>query len=172
VTLARITMLSLGAIGFGCVPPAAHHTDEVIEAGANVPLLPDGTPGPEPCSKDARLVMEALNLRAGDTAHVDIDANQIEREPLTINAGPIESIMLEPMGKLRGMTRLYGRVWTGHPRVVIRYYWAQEVGGNRMPICAVARLMAGELEGKPGKFPGSAEIPYSNALAFIIDTFL
>lgn len=170
--LARIAVLGLVGAGLGCVPPAARHTDEVIEAGANVPLLPDGSPGPEPCPEKARLVMEALKLKVGDAAHVDIDANQIEREPLTINAGPIESIMLDHMGRLAGMTRLYGRVWTSGPRVVIRYYWAQEADGNRMPICAVARLMGGQLESKPGRFPGSAELPFSGAVAFIVESFL
>ena len=104
-------------------------TDEVIEAGANVPLLP-------------------------------------------VNDGPIESIMLEPLGNLGGTTRLFGRIWTGGPRVVIRYYWAQRAGGKRVPICAVARKGAGQLEGKPGRFPRSIELPYSNALAFIVETFL
>ena len=170
MTLARIAVL--GLVGLGCVPPAARYTDEIIEAGANVPLLPDGSPSPEPCPREARQIMEALKLKAGDAAHVEIDANQVQREPLTINAGPIESIMLGPLGKLEGMSRLYGRVWTSGPRVVIRYYWAQEAGGTRIPICAVARLGGGELEGKPGRFPGSAELPYSDALAFIVESFL
>ena len=169
---ARIAVLGLVTASLGCVPLAARHTDEVIEAGGNVPLLPDGRPGPEPCPKEALAFMEGAELRAGDTATVEVDANQFEREPLTLNTGPIESIMLEPMGNLGGTTRLFGRVWTSGPRVVIRYYWAQRPGGKRVPICAVARKGAGQLEGKPGRFPGSAEIPYSNALAFIVESFL
>lgn len=167
-----MAVLGLVGVGLGCVPPATHRTDEVIEAGANVPLLPDGSPGPEPCPEKALLIMGALKLRTGDSAHVELDANQFEREPLTINDGPIESIMLERMGKLEGTSRLYGRVWTRGPRVVIRYYWAQEAGANRMPICAVARLGSGQLESKPGRFPGSAELPYSGARAFIVESFL
>jgi len=48
------------------------------------------------------VVMKALPLRPGDTARVEIDANQIHREPLTVHEGPIESIMMEPMGQLEG----------------------------------------------------------------------
>jgi hypothetical protein len=91
--------------------------------------------------------MAALNLRPGDTATVEIDANQFGREPLTVNAGPIESIMMEPMGELGGATRLYGRVWTSGPRVVIRYYRGQRARGNVFPICAVARLGGGHVWG-------------------------
>lgn len=116
--------------------------------------------------------MKALRLRPGETAQVEIDANQFDREPLTLNDGPIESIMLEPMGKLEGASRLYGRVWTSGPRVVIRYYRAQMAGGEVIPICAVARKGSGQLDGKPGRFPKSAEVPYSTALAFIVEDFL
>jgi hypothetical protein len=154
---------------FGCVPVGA----DLITMGTNVPLRSDGTPGPERCPQQSRQVMEALELRPGEsTALVELDANQYEREPLTLTDGPIESVMLEPMGRLGGVTRLYGRVWTSGPRVVIRYYWAQRAGGNRIPICAGARTAAGQLEGKPGKYPKSSEIPYSQALAFIVEDFL
>ena len=80
--------------------------------------------------------------------------------------------MTEHMGRLGAATRLYGRVWTSGPRVVIRYYHAQRAGENPLPICAVARLGGGELEGKPGKFPNSTELPYSDALAFVVQDFL
>lgn len=172
MALARIAVLSLMGVGFGCVPPAARSTDELIEAGTKVPLLRDGSPAPEPCPEKALLVMKALEINAGDSARVEIDANQTEREPLTINDGPIESIMLEHFGNLGGTSRLYGRVWTSGPRVVIRYYWAGPPTGGRLPICAVARLGAGQLEAKPGRFPGSAELPFSGALAFAVESFL
>jgi len=152
----------------GCVPVGS----DLLTMGANVPLRSDGTPGPERCPDRSRQVMEAAELRPGDSAHVELDANQYEREPLTLTDGPIESIMLEPMGRLGGATRLYGQVWTSGPRVVIRYYWAQRAGGNRIPICAVARIGRGQLEGKPGKYPKSTELPYSSALAFIVEDFL
>jgi hypothetical protein len=156
----------------GCPMPRAR--SELIEAGANVPLLPSGLPAPEPCPEIARVVMDALKLRTGDSAEVEIDANQFEREPLTIQAGPIESIMLGGMGRLGGASRLYGRVWTSSTgRVVIRYYRAQRaLEGNPLPICAVARAGGGQLEGKPGKFAGTAELPYSSATAFVVQDFL
>lgn len=160
-------MLSLT---LGCVPPAG---GDLLTMGSSVSLRADGTPGPEQCSAHSLQVMEALELRPADSnAQVELDANQYEREPLTLTPGPIESMMLETMGRLGATTRLYGRVWTSGPRVVIRYYWAQRAGGNRMPICAVARLGSGQLEGKPGKYPGSTELRYSSALAVVVEEFL
>jgi hypothetical protein len=168
VTL-RIAVVA--SLALGCV--AGHGGgNDLITAGANVALLPDGSPAPEPCPRDARLVMDALQLLPGATAHVEIDANQFEVEPLTLKAGPIESIVLEPMGKLGAASRLYGRVWTSGPRVVIRYYRAQQPGANLVPICAVARPGGDQFVAKPGKFPGTAELPYSSALAFVVEAFL
>ena len=164
----RLWIVAGTCAALGCVPVGS----DLTTLGMNVPLRSDGTPGPERCPAHVRQVMEAAELRPGATAHIEIDANQYEREPLTLTAGPIESIMLEPMGRLGGATRLYGRVWTSGPRVVIRYYQAQRAGGNPLPICAVARLGSGQLEGKPGKYPNSTEIPYSSALAFIVQDFL
>lgn len=154
----------------GCVPLGG---SDLIMAGANVPLRSDGTPGPERCPQHALEVMEAMELRPGhSSAPVELDANQIDRQPLTLTEGPIESVMTETMGRLGALTRLYGRVWTSGPRVVIRYYRAQRAGGNPLPICAVARLGNGELEGKPGRFPGSTELQYSDAQAFVVQDFL
>jgi hypothetical protein len=117
--------------------------------------------------------MLALELKPGQSAApVELDANQIEREPLTLLPGPIESMMMGTMGRLGVTTRLYGRVWTSGPRAVIRYYHEQRGGEPPLPICAVARLMGGELEGKPGKFPDSTELPYSDAVAFVVQDFL
>ncbi len=161
-----------------CVPSGALRSGEasgvdLTAAGANVPLRPDGMPAAERCSQHALDVMQALDLQPGhSSAWVELDANQAAREPLTVSAGPIESIMMEPMGELGGATRLYGRVWTSGPRVVIRYYYAQRAGENPLPICAVARVGGGELEGKPGKFPNSTELEWSRALAFVVQDFL
>jgi len=155
----------------GCPMPRA--TSELIEAGANVPLLPNGLPAPEPCPANARTFMNVLQLKTGDTARIELDVNQYEREPLTVQDGPIESLMLEKMGSLGGATHLYGRIWTHGPRVVIRYYRAQRArGGDPIPICAVARAGGGQLEGRPGKYPGSTELPYSSALAHVVQDFL
>ncbi len=151
-----------------CVPPR----NDLLTAGANVPLRSDGMPEPERCPEHTLEVMEAAELRPGDSARIELDANQFEYEPLTLTAGPIESIMMESMGRLGGATRLYGRVWIGGHRVVIRYYHAQRAGGNVLPICAVARLGGLELEGKPGKFPNSIELEHSRALAFVVHDFL
>ena len=152
-----------------CVTPEG----DLITAGANVPLRSDGTPGPERCPQRALEVMRAMELEPGHSAApIELDANQIEREPLTLIAGPIESVMMGTRGCLGATTRLYGRVWTSGPRVVIRYYYAQRAGQEPLPICAVARRWGNELEGKPGKFPQSTEVADSNALAFAVREFL
>ena len=116
--------------------------------------------------------MRLLRLQPGYAAEVDIDANQIEREPLTVFAGPIESILRRPMVHLDGGTRLYGWIWTTGRGVVIRYYRAQEVAGDVFPICAVARRGGDEMAGTPGKWPNSVELQSSSADAFIVEEFL
>jgi len=119
--------------------------------------------------------MRALRLRVGDSARVEIDANQIQREPLTLFAGPVESVMLEPFrpsDALEGATRLYGRIWIANRQVVIRYYRAQHAGGEIFPICAVARKGGGQLASKPGKYLKSGELEFSTALACIVEEFL
>src|SRR5512132_3357766 len=146
---------------------------DLVAAGANVPLRSDGAPEPERCPQDALNVMQALELQPGHSnAKVELDANQYEREPLTVAPRPLERVMIGPVGRLGGATRLYGRVWTSGPRVVIRYYYVQRDGREPLPICAVARRMGGDLEGKPGKFPNSTEVPVSNAVAFAVQDFL
>ena len=158
-----------------CVPLRSNETleSDLLSAGANVPLRSDGMPAPERCPRHTLEVMEAAELRPGDSmAYVELDANQFGYVPLTLTAGLIESIMMEPMGRLGGATRLYGRVWISGQRVVIRYYHAQRAGEPPIPICAVARLGGGDLEGKPGRFPNSIELAWSRALAFVVQDFL
>jgi len=46
-----------------CVTPER----DLITAGANVPLRSDGTPGPERCPRHTLEVMEAAELRPGDS---------------------------------------------------------------------------------------------------------
>jgi len=116
--------------------------------------------------------MRALHLRPGDAAHAEIDANQLEREPLTVYPGPVESMLMESLGPLPGATRFYGRIWTGKRTVVIRYYYAQAPDGEKVPICAVARKSGGQLVAKPGQFPGSAELEFSSVAIFIVEDFL
>lgn len=137
-----------------------------------VGLRPDGSPSPEPCSKKALEAMAILRLHPGDAAWIDLDLNQRGEESIIVNDGPVESALQEPIGPvLEGGTRLYGRIWTGGPNVVIRYYEARPLDpGVPVAICAVARL-DGELHKKPGPAPGSAILPYSIARAYIVDEF-
>jgi hypothetical protein len=73
-----------------CVPPGPLRSGgtsgpDLIAAGANVPLRSDGAPEPERCPQDALNVMQALELEPGHSnAKVELDANQMEREPLTL----------------------------------------------------------------------------------------
>jgi hypothetical protein len=138
----------------------------------NVMLRPDGTPGPEACPAKALEVMRYLKLHVGDAALVELDANQMGATPITLYDGPVESVLKEDIGTLDGPARLYGRVWTSGPQVVIRYYEAHPLdGGDKVPICAVARLGNGQLRKRPESKPGTAILDYSIADAFIVDSF-
>lgn len=136
-----------------------------------VSLRPDGTPGPQKCSEEAKKTMSILRARVGDSTLVDLDANQIDSEPITLYDGPIESVAREGFGTLGSLTRLYGQVWTSGPQVVIRYYEAHPVDGDKVPICAVARLGDGQMRKLPGSKPGMAMLESSIAAAFIVDDF-
>ncbi|WP_225412518.1 serine/threonine protein kinase [Stigmatella hybrida] len=136
-----------------------------------VSLRPDGTPGPEECSAKAIEVMRYLRLRVGDSALVDLDANQIGSRRVTLYDGPIESVLREGFGTLEEPARLYGRVWTAGPQVVIRYYAAHPVDGDRVPLCAVARLGNDQMRKSPESKPGTAILDGSIAAAFIVDAF-
>jgi hypothetical protein len=141
-------------------------------ATGSVSLRPDGTPGPEECPEKAREAMDYLRMFVGESAVVDIDANQVHASPITLYDGPIESVLEDDLGLLEAPSRLYGRVWTGGPQVVIRYYEAQPVrGGKRVPICAVARLGLGQLRKRPESKPGTAVLGASQAGVFIVDAF-
>jgi hypothetical protein len=138
----------------------------------NVRLRPDGTPGPEACPAKALEVMRYLKLHVGDAALVELDANQMGARPITLYDGPVESVLQEDLGTLDRPSRLYGRVWTSGSQVVIRYYEAHPLdGGDRVPICAVARLGNGQLRKRPESKPGMAILDYSIADAFIVDAF-
>jgi hypothetical protein len=136
-----------------------------------VPLRPDGTPGPEKCPEEALKVMRILRLRVGDSAWIDLDVNQLDTSPITLYEGPVESVVSEDLGPLEAPTRLYGRVWTDGPQVVIRYYEARPPDGDIIPICAVARLSKGQLKKLPGSKPGMAILDYSRAGAEVVDSF-
>ena len=136
-----------------------------------VSLRPDGTPGPEECPAEAKRVMEALRLRVGDAAWVELDANQISSKRITLYDGPIESILDEGLGTLEGTTRLYGRVWTAGPQVVIRWYEAHPPNRGKLPICAVARLSYDQMRKLPESKPGMAILEGSVAAAYVVDAF-
>lgn len=136
-----------------------------------VPLRPDGSPGPEKCSEDALKAMRILRLQVGDSAFAELDVNQTDTSPVTLYDGPIESMLNDDLGPLESPTRLYGRVWTGGPQVVIRYYEAHPPDGDKVPICAVARLGDGQLRKRPESKPGTAILDFPVASAFIVDSF-
>lgn len=139
-----------------------------------VGLRPDGSPGPEPCPKKALENMALLRLHPGVGSWVDLDQNKVGQRHITITDGPIESILQEQLGAsvLEAGTRLYGRVWTSGPDVVIRYYEARpDDSGGPIAICAIARLDDGGLKKIPGPVPGSAVLDHSIAAVIIVDGF-
>jgi hypothetical protein len=159
--MSLLSLATLASVGLGCT-------------GSGVSLRPDGSPGPEKCSEEALKTMRILRLEPGEGAFVEIDANQTGDSPLTLMDGPIESFTREDLKTLPTTTRLYGQVWTGGPTVVIRYYEARPPGGDRIPICAVARSGPNEmnvLRKLPSSRPGVAVLKHSQAAAWIVDDF-
>jgi hypothetical protein len=115
--------------------------------------------------------MRAMGLEVGDTSWVQLDANQIDSSPISLYDGPIESVLEKDFGTLETTTRLYGRVWTGGPQIVIRYYEADPPGREKLPICAVARLSENQLRKLPGSKPGMAILQFSVSGVTIVDSF-
>jgi hypothetical protein len=140
-------------------------------SSGGVSLRPDGTPGPEDCSAKALEVMGYLRMSVGDAADIELDANQVSVEPITLYDGPVESVLKSELGTLYAGTRLYGRVWTAGPQVVIRYYEARPPGSSTAPICAVARMGHGQMRKLPSSKPGTAILPYSEGSAYVVDSF-
>ncbi|OJH38857.1 serine/threonine protein kinase [Cystobacter ferrugineus] len=136
-----------------------------------VSLRSDGSPGPQECPEEAIKAMRILNLRVGDGAVVDLDVNQALTSPITLYDGPVESMLSESLGPLAPATRLYGRVWTGGPQVVVRYYEAHPPDGEPFPLCAVARLAHGQMQKKPESKPGTAILEFSRAGVFVVNSF-
>ncbi|ATB28792.1 serine/threonine protein kinase [Melittangium boletus DSM 14713] len=136
-----------------------------------VTLRADGTPSPQACPEDAKKIMRALQLRIGDSAWIELDANQIKSTPITLYDGPIESLLKEEFGTLETTTRLYGQVWTGGPQVVIRYYEAQPPASEKFPICAVVRLSENNLRKRPESKPGTAILEFPIASVDVVDAF-
>ena len=136
-----------------------------------VSLRPDGTPGPEECPEEAKKAMRYMKMRVGDASWVELDANQISSKRIMLYDGPIESMLVEELGTLESTTRLYGRVWTAGPQVVVRWYEAHPPDSEKVPICAVARLSYDQMRKLPESRPGMAILDGSTAAAYIVDAF-
>ncbi|QRK10872.1 serine/threonine protein kinase [Archangium violaceum] len=136
-----------------------------------VSIRPDGSPGPEDCPPKALDTMRILRLQVGDGGDVELDVNQTDDSPITLYEGPVESMLNSGLGLLPATTRLYGRVWTGGPQVVIRYYEAHPPDGDPIAFCAVARLARGQLKKKPESKPGMAILEFSSAGVYIVNSF-
>jgi hypothetical protein len=169
MALCRAVTLSLTC----CLLACPHRGGgDMLEDGLNVPLLPDGSPAPEPCPQDAKAVIRALGLQnPPGGALAQIDANQRWSERLTLFSGPVESVLEDPLGPIGDGSRFYGRIWITKRGVVIRYYHAQMIKGEVFPICAVARRDADDMKSSPGAYPGSAELEGSVAWIYIVDAF-
>ncbi|QRK11750.1 hypothetical protein JQX13_17750 [Archangium violaceum] len=141
-------------------------------ATGRVSLRADGSPGPEKCPAESLKAMNYLRMFVGESAWVQLDANQSRAYPITLYEGNIESILEENLGLLEAPARLYGRVWTSGPQAVIRYYAAQPMdGGEQVPICAVARLGMGQLRKHPESKPGTAILGSPRAGVYIVNEF-
>jgi hypothetical protein len=136
-----------------------------------VSLRPDGTPGPQECPEEARKAMRYMKMHVGDAALVELDINQLSSKRITLYDGPIESMLDEGLGTLESTTRLYGQVWTAGPQVVVRWYEAHPPDGEKVPICAVARLSYDQMRKLPESKPGTAILDGSRAAAYIVDAF-
>jgi hypothetical protein len=136
-----------------------------------VGLYADGMPKAEACSNDALNTMRILRLKVGDWSNVTLDINQDDFSPITLHDGPVESMLISKLGLLPTGTRLYGRVWTEGPQVVVRYYEAHPPDGDKIPICAVARLSKGQMRKLPESKPGTAILEFYSAGVDIVDAF-
>jgi hypothetical protein len=134
-------------------------------------LRPDGTPGPEECPEESKKAMRYMKMRVGDAAWVELDANQISARRIMLYDGPIESMLIAELGTLESTTRLYGRVWTAGAQVVVRWYEAHPPDGEKVPICAVARLSYDQMRKLPESKPGMAILDGSTSAAYIVDSF-
>ena len=135
-----------------------------------VSIRPDGSPAEEKCPQGARESMAAFGLRPGASTTIHVDATRTQSGPLIVYDGPIESRTWLNMADLPGHTRLVGRVWTGGPRVVIRYYSARLPDGKVIPFCAVAAENRLGLEKSPGR-AGFAAIQSSTAFVEVTGEF-
>lgn len=153
-----LTSTALLAVSTGCM-------------GSRVALRRDGSPGPQECPEESKRAMRHLGLRVGDSVLVNLDANQLENQRVTLHDGPIESATREEFGPLAATSRLYGQVWTSGSQVVLRYYEAQSNTVENVPLCAEARLGYDQMRKLPESKPGTAILKSSVATAFIVEKF-
>src|SRR5262245_791741 len=115
-----MALLRAAAFAFACCLLACpiRGGGQLLEDGRDVPLLPDGSPAPEPCPQNAKDVMRALRLRPGNGALAEIDMNHRQQEPLTVFSGPVESFLVDPLDSIDRGSRLYGRIWISKRGVV------------------------------------------------------
>ena len=114
--------------------------------------------------------MESFGLRPGLATTIWVDVYRQDTGPLVVYDGPIESQTWVNMEDLPGHTRLYGRVWTSGPRVVIRYYSARLPDGKVVPFCGVA---ADNGHGLPrgSSRPGSGALDAAFAWVYVTGRF-
>jgi hypothetical protein len=164
----RLSSMALLLATAGCASTGA---GKGMEMGM-VALRADGSPGSEKCPEEALKTMRVLRMFVGDATDVELDANQIDARTVTLYDGPVESYLDGELGLLGTGTRLYGRVWTSGPLVVVRYYEAKPLDeGEALPICAVARMGDGQMKKRPESKPGTAILDFSNAAVFVVDGF-
>ncbi|WP_370452510.1 hypothetical protein [Corallococcus sp. CA054B] len=60
---------------------------------------------------------------------------------------------------------------TSTTQVVVRYYEAHPPDGDKIPICAVARLSKGQLRKRPDSKPGTAILEFSSAGVDIVESY-
>jgi hypothetical protein len=106
----------------------------------------------------------------GSETQIDLDVTQRREGALIVYDGPIESETNFQMDGVPPRTRLFGRVWTGGPRVAIRYYSAQLPDGRRLPFCGVAGWNGLGLPKAPGR-PGSAALEQAFASVYVVSRF-
>ena len=156
-----LALLATTCMGGGCAG-----TDS-----ATVPLLPNGSPAPRPCPPGAIEAMRKLEIAEGDVSFAVADATEYRQIPARLMDGPVVGYSTREVGLLPERTRLYGRVWTAGPEVVIRYHEVGLPDGRRFPICAVAMESFGGLEKLPGSAPGVAVVQDSRIALRFVDVY-
>lgn len=117
--------------------------------------------------------MRLLELVVGDSATVDFDINQVGGSLVRLYDGPIEGVLNLPLGRLEIFTSLYGKVWTGGPHVVIRYYSARQLGSSStLPVCFEGRFKDSKpLVKQPGSVSGMAIVREEGPAVYVVDSF-